>query len=102
LSEHAASVVHQDVHTTRSRRRRGGAGVDCRPVAHVGDNRATRSFGRAAQRFGLSQLVLEHVARPHACAALGERHRNRAPESVRRTGDDRRLAAEVEVHGVTM
>ena len=100
LSKYAAGVVHQDVHSARGSGRRGDAGLDGHAVAHVGDHRATRTAHVATQRLGLAKFIVDHIARPDVCAALGERDGDGTPESVRRAGDDGGLAAEVERHDV--
>jgi hypothetical protein len=80
------------------RSRRGDARCDSGRVAHVGDLRAARSACAAAARFGLAELVPEHIDRPDICAALGEGEADRASESMSGARDDGRLAAEVQVH----
>ncbi len=77
--------------------------VDRALVAHVHDARAcTMPPAPRQSRFGLAQLVLEHIARPDVRAALRERQADGAAESVRRAGDDRSLPAEIEVHDATV
>src|SRR6185503_21001895 len=56
---------------------------------------------RCAEPRGFIHFILEDVACPHSGSALREREADRATKPVRGTGDDRGLAAEVEVHAAT-
>src|SRR5665647_2493333 len=98
LTQYAAGVVHKDVHAARCHARIGDHRVHGALVAHVHFARGARSAGCTAELLCLEQLVADHVAGPHTCAALAEREADRTPEAVGRAGNDGCLAAEVDGH----
>ncbi len=88
LAEHAACVVHQDVHAPRRRGCLGDERVHRGLVADVDDARRALAVGGRAQPGRLVQFGLQHVAGPHVGAALGEGEGDGAAEAVGGAGDD--------------
>ena len=102
LAEHAAGVVDQDVDVAGRCGRFGDEPFRGVLLAHIERARSARSTGGPAQAARLEQFVLEEVAGPHVRAGPRERQADRAAEPVRRAGHDRRPAAEIRFHALTV
>ncbi len=87
LTQDPSGVVHQDIDAARRRRRVGDKGLDGEGVAHIGGAYRADAAGGDREARRLAQLVFEHVASPHARAALRERQADGASEPVGGAGD---------------